>query len=101
MSVGFPLFKYLFGWLNVRNKGTANRTKIIKTLHETPQNANQIATTLKVDYKTVRHHLEVLEKKRLVTSAGEKYCKTYFLSRIMEDNFLAFLEYQKKNKHSC
>ncbi|MCL5949209.1 MAG: winged helix-turn-helix domain-containing protein [Candidatus Bathyarchaeota archaeon] len=99
-SVGFPPLKYLFSWLTARNRGTT-RIEIIKTLHEMPQNANQIATTLKVDYKTVRHHLGVLEKKRLVTSAGEKYCKTYFLSRIMEDNFLTFMEFQKKHKHSC
>ncbi|MDD4326590.1 MAG: winged helix-turn-helix domain-containing protein, partial [Candidatus Bathyarchaeota archaeon] len=63
---------------------------------ETPQNANQLATSLKMDYKTMRHHLEVLEKNRIITSIGDRYGATYFLSQMMEDNYVLFEEISSK-----
>jgi predicted ArsR family transcriptional regulator len=72
------------------------RAQLIKAVHETPQNANQLANALKVDYKTVRYHLEVLEKNRIVTSVGDKYGATYFLTQTMEDNYDIFEEILKK-----
>jgi predicted ArsR family transcriptional regulator len=73
-----------------------SRAEIIKTIHETPQNANQLANNLKVDYKTVRYHLEVLEKNHIVTSVGDKYGATYFLTQTVEDNYFMFEEILKK-----
>ncbi|MGB9727479.1 MAG: ArsR/SmtB family transcription factor [Nitrososphaeria archaeon] len=84
--------KYLFGWLFLGTRGGATRAKIIKVLRETPQNANQLASTLNLDYRTVRHHLEVLQKNRLIVSAGDKYSVTYFLSPLMEANYKLFEE---------
>ncbi|MGQ9781952.1 MAG: ArsR/SmtB family transcription factor [Nitrososphaeria archaeon] len=66
--------------------------KIIKALRKTPQNANQLATLLKLDYRTIRHHLELLQKNRLIVSAGDKYGVTYFLSPAMEANYALFEE---------
>jgi len=82
--------KYLLGWLIAGTRGGVSRAEIIQTLRETPQNANQLATQLGMDYRTIRHHLQVLEKNRIVTSAGEKYGLTYFLSREMEENYAVF-----------
>ncbi len=65
-------------------------------LKETPQNANQLATLLKMDYKTMRHHLEVLEKNRMITSIGDRYGATYFLSQTLEENYAMFEEIVKK-----
>jgi len=70
--------------------------KIIDALKETPQNANQLATLLKMDYKTMRHHLQVLEKNKIITSIGDRYGATYFLSQVMEDNYALFEEIEKK-----
>ena len=92
---GKPL-KYLLGWLIAGTRGGPTRAKIIKTLRETPQNANQLATLLGMDYRTIRHHLEVLEKNRIITSAGEGYGTTYFLSPMMEDNYVQFEEIVKR-----
>lgn len=92
---GKPL-KYLLGWLIAGTRGGPTRAKIIKTLRETPQNANQLATLLGMDYRTIRHHLEVLEKNRIITSAGEGYGTTYFLSPVMEDNYAQFEEIVKR-----
>jgi DNA-binding transcriptional ArsR family regulator len=92
---GRPL-KYLLGWLIAGTRGGATRARIIEALKESPQNANQLANLLRMDYRTIRHHLEVLEKNRIITSAGEAYAVTYFLSPTMEENYALFEEIMKK-----
>ena len=96
MSASIRPLKYLLGWLIAGTRGGLTRAKIIIALKETPQNANQLATNLKMDYRTIRHHLEVLEKNKLIVSAGEGYGTTYFLSPIMEENYALFEEILKK-----
>jgi DNA-binding transcriptional ArsR family regulator len=96
MSASARPLKYLLGWLIAGTRGGLTRAKIIQALREAPQNANQLANLLKMDYRTIRHHLEVLEKNRLIVSAGEEYGKTYFLSTIMEENYALFEEILKK-----
>jgi DNA-binding transcriptional ArsR family regulator len=96
MSVGARPFKYVLGWLIAGTRGGVTRAKIIQTLKETPQNANQLANLLGMDYRTIRHHLAVLEKNRIITSAGEGYGITYFLSPAMEQNYALFEEILKK-----
>ena len=95
VASGRPL-KYLLGWLIAGTRGGPTRAKIIETLKETPQNANQLATLLKMDYRTIRHHLKVLEKNKIITTAGEGYGTTYFLSQVMEENYALFEEIMKK-----
>jgi DNA-binding transcriptional ArsR family regulator len=92
---GRPL-KYLLGWLIAGTRGGPTRARIIEILKETPQNANQLATALKMDYRTIRHHLKVLEKNRIVTTAGEGYGTTYFLSPVLEENYVLFEEIVKR-----
>jgi DNA-binding transcriptional ArsR family regulator len=92
---GRPL-KYLLGWLIAGTRGGPTRARIIETLKETPQNANQLATVLKMDYRTIRHHLKVLEKNRIITTAGEGYGTTYFLSPTLEENYAVFEEIVKR-----
>jgi DNA-binding transcriptional ArsR family regulator len=73
-------------WLIGGSRGGRNRVRIIRTLNDKPMNANQLATTLDLDYKTVRHHLDKLEENDVVTSMGEEYGTTYFLTDRMERN---------------
>ncbi|MGD0027332.1 MAG: winged helix-turn-helix domain-containing protein [Candidatus Bathyarchaeia archaeon] len=96
MSASARPFKYVIGWLIAGTRGGVSRAKIIQALKETPQNANQLATLLGMDYRTIRHHLGVLEKNRIVTSAGEGYGTTYFLSPVMEENYALFEDIVKK-----
>jgi DNA-binding transcriptional ArsR family regulator len=96
MSASARPFKYLLGWLIAGTRGGMTRARIIQTLNENPQNANQLANKLGMDYRTIRHHLEVLLKNRLITSAGEGYGTTYFLSPAMEENYALFEEIMKK-----
>ncbi|MBS7616269.1 winged helix-turn-helix transcriptional regulator [Candidatus Bathyarchaeota archaeon] len=96
MSASARPLKYLLGWLIAGTRGGLTRARIIEALKDAPQNANQLAGMLKLDYRTIRHHLEVLEKNRLIVSAGEGYGKTYFLSPVMEENYALFEEILKK-----
>ena len=96
MSANARSLKYLLGWLIAGTRGGPTRAKIITSLKETPQNANQLATLLKMDYKTMRHHLEVLVKNKIITSVGDRYGTTYFLSQTMEDNYVLFEEIVNK-----
>ena len=61
-------------------------------LREAPLNANQLAQKLEMDYKTVRHHLRVLSKNRMVTEVGEGYGAMYFVSPELEQNYDEFLK---------
>ncbi len=85
-------------WLLITTKGGKTRTQIIKTLKQTPQNTNQLATTLKKSYKTLSYQLSVLKKYNMVISVGDKYASTYFLSNSMEENYRVFQEIINEKK---
>ena len=88
--------KYLLGWLIAGSRVGPTRAKIIEILKETPKNPNQLATLLGVDYKTIKHHVEVLEKNKIIISVGEGYGTTFFLSAPMEENYTLFEDIRKK-----
>jgi DNA-binding transcriptional ArsR family regulator len=96
MSIRVRQMKYLLGWLIAGTRGGTTRAKIIETLKENPQNANQLAKSLEMDYRTIRHHLKILTKNRIITSAGEGYGITYFVSPEMEENYGLFEEIMNK-----
>ena len=84
--------KYLLWWLISGTKGGKTRGRLILALRQRPANANQLAEVMVVDYKTARHHLEVLQRNGLVTYTGEGYGATYFLSPQLDENFSIFEE---------
>ena len=96
MSIRVRPLKYLLGWLIAGTRGGVTRAKILETLRENPQNANQLANSLEMDYRTIRHHLKILQKNRIITSAGNGYGTTYFLSPEMEENYGLFEEIMNK-----
>jgi DNA-binding transcriptional ArsR family regulator len=88
--------KHLLGWLITGTRGGVTRAQIIKAIKEAPRNANQLAGILNKDYRTIRHHLEVLLKNRLIEAVGEGYGTTYFLAHQLEENYSLFEEIMKK-----
>ena len=90
MIINDQPLKQLLGWLIMGTKGGKTRAQIIESVKTTPRNANQLATQLNVDYKTIRHHLTILQKNKLVIPVGTHYSTVYFLSQPMEDNYAVF-----------
>jgi len=85
--------KNLLWYLVAGTKGGETRGRIIELLKKNPSNANKIAEILKLDYKTVRHHLEVLEKNNILVAVNKgNYGAVYFLSELMESNIQLFGE---------
>ncbi len=62
-------------------RGGPTRLQILSALDSGPLNANQLTTILRLDYKTVRHHLEVLLENGLVrVSKEKKYGELYHIT---------------------
>lgn len=94
-----PRFKRVLWYLVGSTKGGANRAKILKLLNERPANPNQVSVVLKLDYKTVLHHLKILSENGLViTDDKDKYGATYFLTPLMENNYESFRAIMEKIK---
>jgi DNA-binding transcriptional ArsR family regulator len=87
-----PDAKRLLWFLFAGSRGGENRIRIIDLIRERPQNMNQLAEAMGVDYKAVQHHIGVLEKNNMVTKTGEKYGVLYFISNYLEANLQAFNE---------
>ena len=64
----------------------------MEKIAEGPMNANELADVLHLDYKTVRHHLTILQKNRLITTMGSGYGTMYFPSDLLEENMEYFEE---------
>jgi len=87
-----PTARRLLWYLFAGSKGGENRIKIINLLQDTPLNINRMAEVLDLDYKAVRHNVDVLEKNNLVSRMGEKYGIMYFVSNYLESNMDTFNE---------
>ncbi len=92
-----PRFKRLLWYLIGSTKGGVSRARILESLNSRPSNTNQIASDLRLEYKTVVHHLEILSKNGLViTDNRGVYGATFSLTPLMEKNYYAFGEILSK-----
>ena len=83
--------KNLLWYLIAGTKGGETRGRMVNLLMKKPSNANKIAEMLNLDYKTIRHHLEVLEKNNIITAVNKGgYGAVYFLSDFMQANIKIF-----------
>jgi hypothetical protein len=88
-------------WLIAGSRGGENRARIIKSIHDEPKNANQLAENLGLDYKTIRHHLDHLVSNQILVSEGPGYGKIFFLTETFEKEFNDFIEVWNAHKKSC
>jgi DNA-binding transcriptional ArsR family regulator len=95
-----PNAKRILWYLFAGSRGGKNRVKIILLLKERPYNINQLAESLKLDYKAIQHHVSVLEKNNMISKMGEKYGVLYFLSNYLEANLDAFNEIRSQMKET-
>ncbi len=87
---GVDSVERIMWWLFGSSAGASTRGRVVLAIREQPRNAQQLAEALDLDYTTVRHHLRVLGKNGLVSTAGERYGQVYFLSPSMESHWSAF-----------
>jgi len=72
-------------------KGGPNRLQILFLLSEGPLNANQLTKDLKLDYKTIKHHLEILVENGLIKVSEEKrYGELYYLTNFARERIKIF-----------
>ncbi len=79
-------------YLLAGTRGGENRARIIHSLDEKPRNANRLSESLDLDYKTVRHHIDMLQDYDIVESGGNDYGEMYFLTTRFEDHRESFEE---------
>jgi predicted transcriptional regulator len=77
-------------------RGGENRARIIRELHERPSNLNQLAQRLRLEYRSIQHHINILRRNSIVVSEGEKYGMTYFVTPWFEAHYEIFAEICKK-----
>jgi DNA-binding transcriptional ArsR family regulator len=89
--------RQLLWYLIAGTRGGVNRARIIEALRSRPYNANQLSEALGLDYRTIRHHLDLLQKNGLITRpSGDAYASPYFLSAFLEGNYAVFEEVRRK-----
>jgi DNA-binding transcriptional ArsR family regulator len=83
---GEKYLKRLLWYLFAGTRGGPSRAEIIKALQNRPCNANQLAQILHVDYKTIQHHVGVLEENGLIVPRDKgTYGAVLFLTSKMEE----------------
>lgn len=80
LQPGVPIGRVMEGvlwYVLTGTRGGKNRVRLLRALDERPRNANQLAEELDLDYKTVRHHLDVLVDNDVIKSSGDDYGAVY------------------------
>ncbi|MFW5928480.1 MAG: PAS domain-containing protein [Thermoplasmatota archaeon] len=86
-------------YLILGQQGGENRIKILDHLKERSYNINQLAKTLDLNYRTIKHHIDILMDHDLITSSGEGYGDVYFISSRLEENYY-LLEGMKQKRET-
>ena len=86
--------KILFSLIS--KKGGPTRLKIINELYKSPQNRNELSKKLKIQYRTVIHHMNILLDENIVEKENKKYGRLYFLTEYMYDNEDKFRKFEKQ-----
>ena len=75
--------KRLLFWLLEGSKGGPTRIQLLSILAKKPMNMRQLALAANLDYKTVKHHVRLLEKNFIIEPMGSGYGKVYFVSDML------------------
>jgi predicted transcriptional regulator len=78
--------KELFSSVFTGMSGRYTRLRIICAITENPINTLKLSKKLNLDYKTIKHNIQVLEKNNLIVREGEGYGDMFFPSEIIPSN---------------
>lgn len=88
-------YRSLLWYLLAGTRGGPSRIRILELLRRSPHNPNQLALALGVDYRTIRHHLRILEQNGLIRRpVGNKYAAPYELSPELSIHYEMIFEIQ-------
>jgi len=94
----YPMWTHLkqvLWYLLAGTRGGPVRAQIIFLLKKKPMNMNQLSKKLKLDYKTIQHHIDILLENNVLVKQG-KYGAALFLSELMDANYSDFEEIWEK-----
>lgn len=78
-------FKRILWYVFFATRGGITRMRIVDALQKRPYNMNQLAKELDLDYKTILHHIKVLEDNKIIVPEPRKYGTIYFPSQMFEN----------------
>lgn len=91
-------YRSLLWYLLAGTRGGPNRIRILEELRSQPHNAHQLASSLGMDYRTVRFHLRLLERNGLVMRPiGDAYASPYELAPNVVVQFEVVREIRDRN----
>lgn len=90
--------KQELSYLILGQQGGENRIKILEHLNDRSYNTNQLANALDLNYRTIKHHIDVLMEHGLISSSGEGYGDVFFLSPRLEENYDIFRDMKLKHE---
>ncbi len=88
--------KQELSYLMLGQQGGENRIKILESIKERSYNLNQLSNELELNYRTIKHHIDILLEYDLIVSSGEGYGDVYFISPKLEKNYTLLKEIERK-----
>jgi len=89
--------KQKLSYLILGQKGGRKRMQIIDLLVERPYNLHQLSKVMDINYRTVRHHVDVLIRNEILSSSKTgTYGEVFFLTHDMESNMDIYHDVIKK-----
>lgn len=89
--------KQLIWYLFAGTRGGETRLKIVCILHDRPFNANELSKKMGMDYKTITHHIRVLEKNSVIYSSSKgSYGQMYFISEYFKTQWDILMQIKER-----
>ena len=98
MDLLYNNLRRLLWYILAGMKGGPTRIRIMKLILDRPFNMNQLKNELNLDYKTIQHHIKILEDNKIIVSNEKKYGTIYFPTQLFEKYKEIFYEIVEKVK---